>query len=144
VASSTDRTDRAPCDNPRYNGVVDLRINPDSPTPPFEQIRAQITAAAREGRLAPGSRLPTVRDLAATLGLAVNTVARSYRELEADGVIVTRGRSGSFIADSADPVRAEAERAAREYASRAQRLALTPQEAAELLVQSWELVSDAR
>ena len=50
-----------------------------------------------QGDLAPGTRLPTVRQLAADLGLAANTVARAYRELEADGVIATYGRKGTFV-----------------------------------------------
>jgi len=48
----------------------------------------------------PGDRLPTVRGLADTLGLAPNTVARAYRELEAGGWIVGKGRAGTFVADS--------------------------------------------
>lgn len=72
--------------------------DPGSPDSPFEQLRAQIAARAGDGRLPPGTRLPTVRGLAAELGLAANTVARAYRELEADGVVQTRGRAGTVIA----------------------------------------------
>jgi DNA-binding transcriptional regulator YhcF (GntR family) len=50
-----------------------------------------------DGRLPAGTRLPTVRQLAADVGLAVNTVARAYRELESDGVVVTEGRRGTFV-----------------------------------------------
>ena len=60
--------------------------------PPFEQLRRQIAARVGSGELPAGTRLPTVRALAAEVGLAVNTVARVYRELEADGVVVTEGR----------------------------------------------------
>jgi DNA-binding transcriptional regulator YhcF (GntR family) len=54
--------------------------------------------------------LPTVRELAAELGLAVNTVARAYRELESAGVLETRGRFGTFVArvDPADTAMAAA------------------------------------
>ena len=69
-----------------------LRTDPDAATPLFEQMRLAIIDAVRDGRLPPGDRLPTVRQLAAELGLAVNTVARAYRELESAGVIETRGR----------------------------------------------------
>ena len=60
--------------------------------------------------LPPGTRLPTVRELAGQLGLAVNTVARAYRELESAGVLETRGRFGTFVArvDRADTAMATA------------------------------------
>lgn len=54
---------------------------------------------AATGVLPVGSRLPTIRQLSKDLGLAGGTVARAYRELEADGVIATRGRHGSFVAE---------------------------------------------
>ncbi len=66
-------------------------IDPGSGTPPYEQLRTQIATRVASGDLAPGTKLPTVRALAASVGLAVNTVARVYRELEADGVVVTEG-----------------------------------------------------
>ena len=66
-----------------------------SDRPPYEQLRVQLASRAATGDLTPGTRLPTVRALATELHLAVNTVARAYRELEADGVVVSerlRGR----------------------------------------------------
>lgn len=89
----------------------------------FDQVRLQVIAAVREGRLPAGTRLPTVRELAAQLGLAVNTVARSYRELESAGVVETRGRQGTFIART-DPVDATMADAARRYADTARSLGL--------------------
>src|SRR5450756_618706 len=74
-----------------------LTIDADSATPPFEQVRTQIATAVAEGRLSAGAKLPTVRWLAADLGLAPNTVARAYRELEADAVVATHGRGGTFV-----------------------------------------------
>jgi DNA-binding transcriptional regulator YhcF (GntR family) len=47
--------------------------------------------------LAPGARLPTIRQLAGDLGVAGGTVSRAYRELERDGVITGRGRHGTFV-----------------------------------------------
>jgi DNA-binding transcriptional regulator YhcF (GntR family) len=77
---------------------VILSVDIGSALPPFEQIRAQITAMAASGVLPPGTRLPAIRQLAADLGLAPGTVSRAYRELEAAGVITARGRHGTFIA----------------------------------------------
>lgn len=78
--------------------MASFTIDPTSSIAPFEQLRAQVVAGAASGALPAGSSLPTVRGLAAELGLAVNTVAKAYRALESDGVIETRGRSGSFVA----------------------------------------------
>jgi GntR family transcriptional regulator len=79
----------------------------------FDQLRNQIIEAIRAGTLPPGTRLPTVRELAGQLSLAVNTVARAYRELEAAGVVETRGRFGTFVAriDPSDTAMAAAARA---------------------------------
>lgn len=74
-----------------------LRIDPHSALPPFEQIRAQIATMVQTGVLADGARLPSIRQLANDLGLASGTVARAYRELEAEGTVVTRGRHGTVV-----------------------------------------------
>lgn len=92
-----------------------LSIDPESSVPPYEQICTQIIELVRNERLPAGCKLPTVRQLAAELGIAPNTVARSYRELEAAGVIETRGRRGSFVAESGDPTRARAQSEAVRY-----------------------------
>ncbi|MDQ3484360.1 MAG: GntR family transcriptional regulator [Actinomycetota bacterium] len=74
-----------------------LRIDPGSDVAPYEQLRTQVAAMVADGELAAGQKLPTVRQLAAALGLAANTVARAYRELEADDIISTQGRRGTFV-----------------------------------------------
>jgi len=104
-----------------------------SATPPFEQIRLQVRDAVSLGELAAGAKLPTVRALAAELGLAVNTVARTYRELEADGVIETRGRAGSFVAPHGDAGQQQAQLVAREFVARARRLGLDDAAALDLV-----------
>ncbi len=101
-----------------------VTIDPRSATPPFEQLRVQVRDAVASGALTGGAKLPTVRALAEELGLAVNTVARAYRELEADGIIETRGRAGSFVAPQGDPTERQAQDAARQFADRIRRLGL--------------------
>ncbi|MEU6313549.1 GntR family transcriptional regulator [Streptomyces sp. NPDC047014] len=96
---------------------------------PYEQLRAQIADRARTGRLPAGFKLPTVRGLAEELGLAANTVAKAYRALEADGVIETRGRNGTFVAAAGDAAAREAAAAAQAFADRAKRLGLPLAEA---------------
>src|SRR4051794_28904406 len=97
--------------------------------PPYAQVRTQIADQARSGDLPVGTRLPTVRDLAEQLGVAPGTVARAYKELEADLVIETRGRNGTFIAAGGDAVTREAFAAAVAYVDRIRRLGLTDREA---------------
>lgn len=109
--------------------ALTLRVDSLSPTPPFEQIRMQVIDAVRAGTLAPGDKLPTVRALADELGLATNTVARSYRALEQDEVIETRGRLGSFVAATGDATHRQLQLAAVAYADRAKSLGVTPDEA---------------
>lgn len=101
-----------------------LRLDPDSHVPPYEQIRSQIATMAASGVLAPGTRLPSIRQLAADLDLAGGTVARAYRELEQDGVVSTHGRHGTFVEQVQPPPTAarELDDAARSYASRALQL----------------------
>ena len=106
-----------------------VRIDDASSVPPFEQLRVQILDAANEGRLPVGTRLPPVRALAARLGLAVNTVARAYRELEQAEVVTTRSRAGTVIAAAGDNGRRRVAEAARVFAESVRANGLDPQEA---------------
>jgi DNA-binding transcriptional regulator YhcF (GntR family) len=91
-------------------------VEPGSPVPPFEQVRAQLASAIHSGELGAEQRLPTVRQLAADLSLAANTVARAYRELELAGLIETQGRHGSFVAAARPETRREALQVTRDFA----------------------------
>lgn len=105
-----------------------LRVDERAGRSLFDQLRNQIIDAIRAGRLPPGARLPTVRELAGQLGLAVNTVARAYRELEAAGIVETRRRFGTFVA-RADPSDSAMAAAARAYLDVARGLGLGKAEA---------------
>jgi DNA-binding transcriptional regulator YhcF (GntR family) len=113
-----------------------VRVDTASAEPPYEQVRRQLAEGAATGRFTAGHKLPTVRQLAADLGLATNTVAKAYRALEADGVIETRGRNGTFIA-SRKLGDAEATAAAETYALVARRQGLSIDEAIRLVEQTW-------
>lgn len=76
--------------------VIDL----GTATPPYEQVQTQIASLIAVGELAPGTRLPTVRSLAADLGVAAGTVARAYKQLEAAGYVATNRRQGTVVAAS--------------------------------------------
>jgi DNA-binding transcriptional regulator YhcF (GntR family) len=105
-----------------------VRVDPHAARPLFDQLRTQIIDGVRDGKLPPGTRLPTVRELAGKLSLAVNTVARAYRELETAGILETRGRFGTFVA-RADPADAAMATAAHAFVSAAQALGIDKGEA---------------
>ncbi len=110
-----------------------VRIDAASSVPPYEQLRLQILDAANEGRLAVGTRLPPVRALAGHLGLAVNTVARAYRELEQAQVVTTRSRAGTVIAAGSDTGRSRVAAAARTYADAVRANGISAEEAVSFL-----------
>ena len=99
--------------------------------PPYEQIRTQIAAQVVDGGLPPGTKLPSVRALAETLGIAANTVARAYRELEHAGVVTTRGRNGTVV--NGDGV----DRAAKEAAAIVRRRDALPSASGRMRPSSW-------
>ncbi len=110
-----------------------ISVDPESPVPPYEQVRGQLAEQVGDGRLPVGTRLPTVRRLAAELDLAVNTVARAYRELEAAGLLETRGRHGTFVAPGRDNAIDRLQRSAAAYAERAAQLGVPPAAALDLV-----------
>ena len=79
-----------------------LIVDPSIPLPVYEQLREQIVRMVAAGTLEAGHRLPTIRQLAADLGLAKGTVAKAYEMLESESVIATRGRKGSFVLGAAE------------------------------------------
>ena len=99
-----------------------IPLRPDLQVPLGTQLFWQLRYQISTGDFRPGERLPTVRSLAEQLGLAANTVAKAYRELEAAGVVETRGRHGTFVAASADPRQSAADDAARDYVRRVRAL----------------------
>lgn len=100
--------------------ALDITVDVGSAIPPYEQIRRQVADYVGSGLLAHGARLPTMRALAADLGVAVGTVARAYAELEAAGLVASRRRTGTVV--TGHPAERPEERvraAAAELASRA-------------------------
>ena len=75
-----------------------IAINYRDPRPIYEQIQAELRRLMLTGALPPGSRLPSVRELAGQLAINPNTIQRAYRELELDGYILSVAGKGSFVA----------------------------------------------
>jgi GntR family transcriptional regulator len=80
-----------------------IRVDATSFVPIYEQIKQGIVRLVATGRLKVGEPLPSIRDLAAEIIVNPNTVARAYRELEQDGLVLTQKGRGSFVADRARP-----------------------------------------
>jgi GntR family transcriptional regulator len=80
-----------------------IRVNTTSFIPIYEQIKKETVRLVATGVLKPHDTLPSIRDLAAELIVNPNTVARAYRELEQDGLIMTQKGRGSFVAGRAQP-----------------------------------------
>ena len=78
-----------------------LKIDMASEEPIYLQIRSQIVSAVASGELAAGDALPSVRSLAADLGVNMHTVNKAYAVLRDEGYVVMRGRSGAYIGDRA-------------------------------------------
>lgn len=116
--------------------VVNIAVDTASSVPPYEQLRAQIASMVASGTILAGTRLATVRQMAADLGLAPNTVARAYRELEADGVVDTHGRRGTFVRSS-QPAGPTLRGLVADYVSNARALGLTCPEAIQLVEEQW-------
>lgn len=116
---------------------VSVTIDLVDPTPPFEQVRRQLTTFIETGQLPAGERLPSVRQLAADLGLATGTVARAYKELEGSGLVTTRRGGGTRVAPRPAPTsqaaRSLLDDAAESYLARARGLGATHEQAVQAL-----------
>ncbi|EMD26405.1 GntR family transcriptional regulator [Amycolatopsis azurea] len=103
-------------------------VDTDLGIAPWRQVRDQVVHLITTGALAPGTRLPPIRQLARDLALASGTVARAYRELEEDGWVQTARARGTVVAEAADrPGKADLLRAAADdYARAARELGVDP------------------
>ena len=75
-----------------------FRLDARSGVPVYRQLIDQVLGGMASGTLAPGTQLPTVRQVAVDLAINPNTVLRAYRELEIRGVLETQQGTGTFIA----------------------------------------------
>lgn len=75
-----------------------VTIDTSDPRPIYQQVADGIKELIACGKLAEGAPLPPVRQLAADLGINLNTIATAYRELQKDGLIVIKRGSGSVVA----------------------------------------------
>lgn len=118
-----------------------LSVDPSRALPVYEQVREQIRRMVAAGTLTPGTRLPTIRQLAADLGLAKGTIERAYELLEGDAVVERHGRSGTYVADvtvsTSNEVRVGLEHAAEALVIVSRQLGADEDAAVEALRTAW-------
>jgi GntR family transcriptional regulator len=117
-----------------------MHLNASSGVPLYLQLKEQLKRAIHSGVFRPGDRLPAVRELAVDSVLNPNTVARVYRELEAEGYIAAQRGVGTFVAADPGPRLTQPEReralgaAADRFLAEAAQLGMTTSEALKLLI----------
>ena len=84
--------------------MVTLTIDRKNKEPVYEQVARQVRQLVTSGALIPGVALPSVRQLAGDLGVNLNTIARAYRLLKAEGFLVIRDRAGVTVAAPAESI----------------------------------------
>jgi GntR family transcriptional regulator len=99
-----------------YTKGMFIEIDPDSPTPIYQQISESLRQLIAQGKLMPGNALPSVRQLAIDLGVNLNTVATAYRTLQDQGLITIRHGSGAVVS-SAKTIRVDEEKLKRAFST---------------------------
>jgi GntR family transcriptional regulator len=83
--------------------VIEFHLDPRSGVATYLQIVQQVKEALRLGTISVGDQLPTVREVVADLAINPNTVAKAYRDLEREGLVVARQGRGTFVASTLAP-----------------------------------------
>jgi GntR family transcriptional regulator len=109
-----------------------LRIDPSKEEPLFTQVAASVRADVAAGRLRPGDRLPSAREVAAAVGVNLHTVLRAYQDLRDEGLVDMRRGRGAVITDAATPLTELADDI-RALAGKARALGLSPETLASLV-----------
>ena len=115
-----------------------IRLDYRDSRPIYEQVRDGLRRLMVTGVMQPGEQLPSVRSLAMELAINPNTIQRAYRELEADGYILSVAGKGSFVAQVdqlAEQQKKQAVDAFRAAAQKLRQLGLTQAQLAQLLTE---------
>jgi GntR family transcriptional regulator len=113
--------------------TVSVTLDMLAATPPYEQVRTQLAGHIRTGTLRPGDKLPVVRALAADLGVATNTIARAYRELEAGGLVTTRRRVGTIVQAAPSPAGPALQQQALDFVREVRNAGMSDEEVVDLV-----------
>ena len=101
-----------------------IALNYRDASPIYEQIKESFRKLILSGAMAPGDRLPSVRELAAQLAINPNTIQRAYRELETEGFIYSVAGKGSFAANRDEVGQARRDVCMASFSAAAQELLL--------------------
>ncbi len=121
-----------------------VTINKTNGIPLYLQIEEQIRLLMHRGELQPGDMMPTVRQLAVELEINSNTVARVYRDLQAEGLLMLKRGVGTFVSDKGKlrPVSGRdmgtLERRVDALIDLSQRMKVTPIELLQLIETRWK------
>lgn len=110
-----------------------FRIDPTSGEPLFAQLAAQVRGAVARGELTAGTRLPSARDLAASLDVNLHTVLHAYQDLRDEGLLELRRGRGAVISHRAASDFAPLQRALDDVVAHARALGLSPETTTALL-----------
>jgi GntR family transcriptional regulator len=119
-----------------------FRLDSSTGVPFYRQIIDQVLLAVGDGRLKPGTQLPTVRQLAVDLSVNLNTVAKAYREMEIRGIVQTQQGTGTFVASRSGAKTREKRKALQDLVDRllanAEALGVPMEDVVEALVERVE------
>lgn len=87
--------------------IIDIRINKESGVPLYLQVKKQIMDLIKNGTLKVGNKMPTERELSENLKVSRNTISAAYNELEQEGVLKSYQGRGTFVAEEANPWKAQ-------------------------------------
>lgn len=102
-----------------------IRVDQSSQTPLFEQVAASVRSGAATGRIRPGDRLPSVREVAAALDINLHTALRAYQDLRDEGLVTMRRGRGAVLTDAAGQL-VQIHRDVLDLVQRARALGLSP------------------
>jgi GntR family transcriptional regulator len=111
--------------------LISVKVNKEDATDLYLQVAAQIRRAIADGEAKPGERLPPARDLATVLGVNTNTVLRSLRLLQDEGLLELRRRRGITVAGT--PERGAVIQKVRELVEFARGQGYAPDELVEMI-----------
>jgi len=119
-----------------------FNINMRSPVPIYKQIKRNIYKSLLRGEIKDGEMLPSIRDLASSIRVNPNTVARSYREMESEGIVVARQGLGYIIITDRNQIKKiileELKKDLSDYLIRYQKLGVTLEEVLEVIKTLWK------
>lgn len=110
--------------------------------PIWQQLADAMTESIVKGEYSPGTRFPSVRDLAMQAGVNPNTMQRALSRMEDDGLLVTERTSGRTVTEDEEIIRGIKDKLAveraKEFADDMKKLGYDAETAAQLALKGWE------